>query len=143
MGVLRVRSTAVPRQSLRSIFRANRRGAAAIIDGIAVPWQCPPQIFIDAVLVCPPITGMAYERALLANGGRNLVGPMVHGTLGAAADMPDNQRGSAIIARSRDWPKQQGAALPRPWPRCLLCWQVVLLKPAPVGDLILPAAGTR
>jgi len=65
MGVLRVRSTAVPRQSLRSIFRANRRGAAAIIDGIAVPWQCPPQIFIDAVLVCPPITGMAYERALL------------------------------------------------------------------------------
>ena len=46
---------------------------AAIIHYVAAHWYRPPQIFMDAVLACPPISSMAYKKALLANGGRNLV----------------------------------------------------------------------
>jgi hypothetical protein len=33
----------------------------------------PPQEFCDAVLACPPMRSMEYLRAILANGGRDLV----------------------------------------------------------------------
>jgi hypothetical protein len=46
---------------------------AAIIHYVAAHWCRPPQIFIDAVLACPPTNSMAYKKALLAHGGRNLV----------------------------------------------------------------------
>jgi hypothetical protein len=44
-----------------------------IVHYVAAHWYRPPQIFIDAVLACPPIKSMAYKEALLENGGRNLV----------------------------------------------------------------------
>jgi hypothetical protein len=33
----------------------------------------PPDIFIEAVLACPPTNSMAYKKALLENGGRSLL----------------------------------------------------------------------
>jgi len=33
----------------------------------------PPEIFMEAVLACPPMRSMEYKKALLANGGRSLV----------------------------------------------------------------------
>ena len=44
-----------------------------IVHYVASHWYRPPQIFVDAVLACPPIKSMAYKKALLANGGRDLV----------------------------------------------------------------------
>lgn len=35
----------------------------------------PPQVFVDAVLACPPMRSMAYMKALLATGGKELVNP--------------------------------------------------------------------
>ncbi|MGJ5197696.1 hypothetical protein [Bradyrhizobium sp. HKCCYLRH1030] len=46
-----------------------------IVHYIAAHWYRPPDVFIDAVLACPPIRSMAYKTALLDNGGRSLVSP--------------------------------------------------------------------
>ncbi|MGJ4995029.1 hypothetical protein ACQR0Z_11475 [Bradyrhizobium sp. HKCCYLS3077] len=46
-----------------------------IVHYVAAHWYRPPDVFIDAVLACPPIRSMAYKTALLDNGGRNLVSP--------------------------------------------------------------------
>ena len=46
---------------------------AGIVHYVASHWYKPPQIFIDAVLACPPIETMEYKKAILANGGRDLV----------------------------------------------------------------------
>jgi hypothetical protein len=47
----------------------------AVVHYISAHWYRPPQVFIDAVLNCPPIQSMDYKKALLANGGRSLVNP--------------------------------------------------------------------
>jgi hypothetical protein len=44
-----------------------------IVHYVAAHWYRPPQIFIDAVLACPPTKSMNYEKALLANDGLNLM----------------------------------------------------------------------
>ncbi|WP_431286251.1 hypothetical protein [Roseateles chitinivorans] len=44
-----------------------------IVHYIAAHRYLPPQVFIDAVLACPPMRSMPYHKALLANGGRVLV----------------------------------------------------------------------
>ena len=45
----------------------------AVVHYISTHWYRPPQIFVDAVLACPPIRSMDYKKAVLANGGRSLV----------------------------------------------------------------------
>jgi len=45
----------------------------AIVHYIAAHRYLPPPVFIEAVLVCPPIKSMEYKRAILANGGRGLL----------------------------------------------------------------------
>src|SRR5215467_10824362 len=37
----------------------------AIVHYIAAHWYRPPQIFIDAVVTCPPIRSMDYKNAIL------------------------------------------------------------------------------
>jgi hypothetical protein len=44
-----------------------------IVHYVAAHWYKPPQVFVNAVLDCPPMRSMAYHKALLANGGRSLV----------------------------------------------------------------------
>lgn len=44
-----------------------------ILHYIAAHWYKPPAIFITAVMECPPMNSMEYKRALLSNGGRDLV----------------------------------------------------------------------
>jgi hypothetical protein len=44
-----------------------------IVHYIARHWFCPPEAFQHAVTACPPVGGMAYKQALLANGGRSLI----------------------------------------------------------------------
>jgi hypothetical protein len=44
-----------------------------IIHYIAQHWYQPPDEFCEAVLKCPPVTGMVYRKAFLDNGGRKLV----------------------------------------------------------------------
>jgi hypothetical protein len=46
---------------------------AAIVHYISTHWYRPPQIFVDAVLTCPPMRSIDYNKAVLANGGRSLV----------------------------------------------------------------------
>ncbi len=43
----------------------------SILHYIASHWYRPPDIFIEAVLHCPPINSMEYKKALFANGGRS------------------------------------------------------------------------
>jgi len=45
----------------------------AITHYIASHWYKPPAVFIQAVLECPTMNSMAYKKAILANGGRELV----------------------------------------------------------------------
>lgn len=45
----------------------------AIIHYIAAHWYRPPDIFIHAVMECPPMNSMEYKKSLLDNGGRDLV----------------------------------------------------------------------
>ncbi len=45
----------------------------AIVHYIAVHHYRPPQVFIEAVMVCPPTRSMEYKKALLQNGGRSMV----------------------------------------------------------------------
>jgi hypothetical protein len=45
----------------------------AVVHYISTHWYRPPQIFVDAVLTCPPIRSMEYKKTVLANGGRSLV----------------------------------------------------------------------
>jgi hypothetical protein len=45
----------------------------AIIHYISTHWYQPPSIFIEAVMACPPMKSMEYQKALLNNGGRGLV----------------------------------------------------------------------
>lgn len=40
---------------------------------IAAHWYRPPQIFIEAVLTCPPMGSLAYKKALLETGARPLI----------------------------------------------------------------------
>lgn len=49
----------------------------AITHYIAAHHYLPPEVFIVAVMECPPTHSMAYKKALLANGGRSLVKPVV------------------------------------------------------------------
>jgi len=54
-------------------------GVIFIMPELAVHYMAahhyrPPEVFQDAVLACPEIRSMDYKRALLANGGRGLVG---------------------------------------------------------------------
>lgn len=44
-----------------------------ILHYIAAHWYKPPDIFVRAVMNCPAMNSMEYKKALLANGGRNLV----------------------------------------------------------------------
>jgi hypothetical protein len=44
-----------------------------IVHYIAAHWYRPPEVFINAVLACPPMNSMEYKRAVLSNGGRSLV----------------------------------------------------------------------
>lgn len=45
----------------------------AITHYIATHWYKPPQIFMQAVEECPPMRSMAFLKAILSNGGRELV----------------------------------------------------------------------
>jgi hypothetical protein len=45
----------------------------AIVHYVSAHWYRPPQVFVDAVLTCPPIRSMDYKKAFLVNGGRILV----------------------------------------------------------------------
>jgi|ERR1051325_1509693 hypothetical protein len=45
----------------------------AVLHYIAVHWYQPPSVFVSAVLACPAMKSMEYKKAILANGGRNLV----------------------------------------------------------------------
>jgi hypothetical protein len=45
----------------------------AITHYIAAHWYRPPDVFVQAVLECPPMNSMAYKKAILTNGGRTLV----------------------------------------------------------------------
>ena len=40
---------------------------------ISAHWYKPPDIFVDAVMHCPKIRSMEYKKAILANGGREVV----------------------------------------------------------------------
>lgn len=42
---------------------------AGIIHYIAAHWYAPPEVFVQAVIDCPPMRSMEYKRALLKNGG--------------------------------------------------------------------------
>jgi hypothetical protein len=44
-----------------------------ILHYIAAHRYRPPEIFMAAVLACPPMRSAEYRQALLANGGRSLV----------------------------------------------------------------------
>jgi hypothetical protein len=44
-----------------------------IIHYMSTHWYQPPDVFIRAVLACPSMGSMAYKRAILSNGGRDLV----------------------------------------------------------------------
>jgi hypothetical protein len=44
-----------------------------IVHYVAAHHYLPPQVFVEAVLACPPTRSMEYKQALLANGGRCLV----------------------------------------------------------------------
>lgn len=44
-----------------------------IVHYIATHWYQPPAAFVEAVLACPPMRSHAYFKALLDNGGRELV----------------------------------------------------------------------
>lgn len=50
-----------------------------VVHYIAAHWYKPPERFIAAVLECPAMRSMAYKKALLANGGRALVGLVMSG----------------------------------------------------------------
>lgn len=43
-----------------------------ILHYISSHWYCPPTIFCDAVMNCPPMNSMEYKQTLLACGGHNL-----------------------------------------------------------------------
>jgi hypothetical protein len=45
----------------------------AIVHYISNHWYRPPQIFVDAVLSCPPMRSIDYYKTVLANGGRSLL----------------------------------------------------------------------
>jgi hypothetical protein len=45
-----------------------------IVHYIAAHWYRPPEVFVAAVLACPPMRSMEYKRSVLAHGGRSLVG---------------------------------------------------------------------
>lgn len=46
-----------------------------ILHYIATHWYRPPPIFMLAVMECPEMNSDAYKKAILANGGRLLLGP--------------------------------------------------------------------
>ena len=50
-----------------------------IVHYVSTHWYRPPEVFVDAVLVCPPMRSMEYKKALLAGGGRTLVRPATDG----------------------------------------------------------------
>ncbi|WP_386070946.1 hypothetical protein ACFJIW_09910 [Tahibacter sp. UC22_41] len=46
---------------------------AGIVHYVSVHWYRPPEVFVDAVLACPPMRSTGYRQALLVNGGRRLI----------------------------------------------------------------------
>jgi hypothetical protein len=44
-----------------------------VVHYIATHWYRRPQVFIEAVMACPPMRSMDYKRKLLENGGRGLL----------------------------------------------------------------------
>jgi hypothetical protein len=48
----------------------------AVLHYITAHWYRPPEVFINAVMACPAMNSTEYKKALLANGGRHLVGPL-------------------------------------------------------------------
>ncbi|RYG62852.1 hypothetical protein EON80_22345 [bacterium] len=46
---------------------------SSIAHSVDAHQYLPPRIFLDAVMACPPMRSVDYFRALLANGGRDLV----------------------------------------------------------------------
>ena len=40
---------------------------------IASHWYKPPDVFVDAVMLCPTMNSMEYKKAILSNGGRAFV----------------------------------------------------------------------
>lgn len=49
---------------------------ALITHYVGAHWYKPPDVFIDAVMGCPKMRSMDYKKALLENGGRELVKAM-------------------------------------------------------------------
>jgi len=45
----------------------------AIVHYVAAHWYKPPAIFVEAVLACPRMQSMEYKKAILENGGRELM----------------------------------------------------------------------
>jgi hypothetical protein len=45
-----------------------------VIHYIAAHWYQPPSVFVDAVKACPDMRGMDYFRAIVACGGKGLLG---------------------------------------------------------------------
>jgi hypothetical protein len=45
----------------------------AVVHYIAAHWYRPPVVFVRAVMECPSMNSMGYKKALLLNGGRDLV----------------------------------------------------------------------
>jgi hypothetical protein len=45
----------------------------AILHYIDYYWYKPPDVFVAAVMSCPPIESMAYKQLVLASGGRDLL----------------------------------------------------------------------
>ncbi len=52
----------------------------AIKHYIAAHWYKPPDVFIQAVMSCPAMNSMEYKKAILANGGRDLIGATTLGS---------------------------------------------------------------
>lgn len=47
----------------------------AITHYICAHWYRPPEVFIRAVMECPPMKSVEYKKAVLENGGQGLVEP--------------------------------------------------------------------
>jgi hypothetical protein len=45
----------------------------AIIHYITTHWYLPPAVFYEAVIACLSMNSLEYKKAILTNGGRNLI----------------------------------------------------------------------
>ena len=55
-------------------YRDRIYAAPLIVDHyVAAHWYRPPDVFIEAVMACPPMRSVAYYRALRAAGAKQLI----------------------------------------------------------------------